>query len=341
MPKYLKLLVKLGLTIAILFAIGASADFRKIFSTLSSVAPVAVLIGLVLALLQAVVSAARLSVVVALYERRLPLRDSFRVTLESMFFSQTFVSFLGGDALRIWRIRRCGLPLDQAASAIVLDRLIGITGNHAFLLATLPWLLSQISDPKIFVGLIVLATIGIFGFAVVLLLGLAHGRMGLISRLPDRARASRLVRLMIEAATVGRHFRRPGAKLLLAGAASVIIALINSAVFFVLLLGLGVVPEMAFGCALLVPAVLEIAMLPISIAGWGVREGVAIVAFSAFGVPAIVAFGSSVLFALIVLALGLVGGLLWLVDQREIGTLAAIEAEVAANNDIASPPRTR
>jgi glycosyltransferase 2 family protein len=326
MPKYLKLLVKLGLTIAILGAIGATADFRQIFSTLSSVAPAAVLIGFVFALLQAVVSAARLSVVVAIYERRLSLRDSFRVTLESMFFSQTFVSFLGGDALRIWRIRRCGLPLDQAASAIVLDRLIGITGNHAFFLAMLPWLLSQISDPKIFVGLVVLAAVGVFGVAVVLLLGLAHGRMGMISRLPDRVRASRLVRLAIEAATVGRHFRRPGPKLLLAVSASVIIALINSSIFFVLLLGLGVAPENAFGCALLVPAVLEIAMLPISIAGWGVREGVAIVAFSAFGVPAIIAFGASVLFALTVLALGLVGGLLWLVDQREIGTLSALEA---------------
>jgi hypothetical protein len=80
---------------------------------------------------------------------------------------------------------------------------------------------------------------------------------------------------------------------------------------------------------------MEIAMLPISIAGWGVREGVAIIAFSGFGVPSPVALGSSLLFGLIVLAVGLVGGLLWLVDHREIGTLAAIEAEVAASEDSA------
>jgi hypothetical protein len=336
MPNYAKWLLKLAFTIAIFGAIVAKADFRQIFAILPLIAPVAILIALALAFLQSGISAARLSMVIALYQRQLPLGGSLRVTLESAFFSQTFVSFLGGDALRIWRIRRCGLPLSQAASAVALDRLIGITVNHVFLLAALPWLLVEISNHAIRVGLIVLAGAGVAGFAFLLFLGARYGGTGAASPFPDRIRATRIARLILEAAAVGRHFLHPGPKLLSAASASLVITLISSLIFFVLLVGWGTTTGAALGCALLIPAVMEIAMLPISIAGWGVREGVAIIAFSGFGVPSTVALGSSLLFGLIVLAVGLVGGLLWLVDHREIGTLAAIEAEIA--DDAASTP---
>jgi uncharacterized protein (TIRG00374 family) len=337
MPSYAKWLLKLGLTLAILCAILANVDFRQIFTTLALVAPISVLISLLLAFFQAGVAAARLSLVVALYQRRLPLRDSLRVTLESAFFSQTFVSFFGGDALRIWRIRRCGLPLNQAASAVVLDRLIGITVNHVFLLAALPWLLTEISDHAIRVGLVALASAGVAGFAFMLFLGAFYGGERAAGSFPAQIRTTNVTRLLRDVATVGRHFLHPRAKLLMAAMASLVVVLINSLIFFVLLLGWKVPIGPAFGCALLIPAVMEIAMLPISIAGWGVREGMTIIAFAGFGIASSIALGSSLLFGLIVLAVGLVGGLLWLVDHREIGTLAAIEVEVAASKDAAAP----
>jgi hypothetical protein len=257
--------------------------------------------------------------------------------LESAFFSQTFVSFLGGDALRIWRIRRCGLPLSQAASSVVLDRLVGITVNHVFLLVALPWLLIVIPNHTIRIALLVLAIAGLVGFAFLLFLGRFYGTKGSRSSLSKQITTARMAKLVEEIAAVGHHFLHPGVKLFMAAVSSLIIALINSIIFFALLLGWGVAPGAAFGCALLVPAVLEIAMLPISIAGWGVREGVAIIAFSEFGVSSDIAFGSSIVFALLMLAVGLTGGLLWLVDRREIGTLAAIEAQVVSDGAAAGP----
>jgi uncharacterized protein (TIRG00374 family) len=331
-------LLKLAFTIAILGAIVAKVDFREIFATLRLIAPISIMIALALALLQSAVAAARLSVVVALHQRRLPLLDSFRVTLESAFFSQTFVSFLGGDALRIWRIRRCGLPLGQAAGAVMLDRLIGITVNHVFLLATLPWLFAEISDHAIRLGLIALAVAGIAGFAFLLFLGAGYGDVAARGRLPARIRGTRMASLIGETAAVGRHFLRPGSKLIAAAAASLVIVLINSAIFFLVLSGWGIATGPALGCALIVPAVLEVAMLPISVAGWGVREGLAILAFASFGVTSTVALGASLVFGLIGLTVGLVGGLLWLIDHREIETLAAIETELAVADEPAAAP---
>ena len=77
----------------------------------------------------------------------------------------------------------------------------------------------------------------------------------------------------------------------------------------------------AIGCTFLsVPAVLEIATLPISFAGWGVREGAAIVAFGTFGLPAHQALAASVAYGLAVFAASLLGAL-WLGDRREISIL--------------------
>jgi len=52
--------------------------------------------------------------------------------------------------------------------------------------------------------------------------------------------------------------------------------------------------------------------LPISLAGWGVREAVLVVALASFGVPSEAALAMSVLLGLCLIASGLPGGLIWL-----------------------------
>jgi hypothetical protein len=63
------------------------------------------------------------------------------------------------------------------------------------------------------------------------------------------------------------------------------------------------------------------------------------IAFSGFGVSSNVAFGSSIVFASIALTLGLIGGLLWLVDRREFATLGAIDVQVASSTPMAASER--
>jgi glycosyltransferase 2 family protein len=333
--------LKLILTVVILFGIAWKLDFRSVLAILPSLSPYAVIAAFAICAVQIFFSAGRLSLIVRLFNRHLKLRDSFRVTLESQFFAQTFVSFLGSDALRIWRIRGCGASLSQAAAAVALDRLLGIIVNHLFLLAALPWLLSVITDGPVRTGLIILGSAGIGGIIMVLLLGFMRGRTGLTNRIPARLQASRMMPLILEVSTIGHHFLVPRWDLFKAAGLSLLIASMNSLIFLTILLGWRVNFFTAIACAFLIPGILEIAMLPVSIAGWGVREGVAIIAFGKLGVTAAVSFGTSVIFALIWLMFGLAGGLLWLFDHRKFDSLAVIVAqdnEAAANlNSIAGP----
>jgi hypothetical protein len=104
-------------------------------------------------------------------------------------------------------------------------------------------------------------------------------------------------------------------------------------IFAVILIGMGVAFPLALGCALLVPAIVEITMLPISLAGWGVREGAAVVAFGALGLPADQALGSSIAFGLTVAAVSVLGGILWLIDRRQMTNISMIPG-----NGSSAPP---
>ena len=60
------------------------------------------------------------------------------------------------------------------------------------------------------------------------------------------------------------------------------------------------------------PVVVLLLVLPISIAGWGLREGLFVIGFGLFNVPEDTALAASIVFGLITLAEGLIGGIFWI-----------------------------
>jgi hypothetical protein len=65
---------------------------------------------------------------------------------------------------------------------------------------------------------------------------------------------------------------------------------------------------------MVVPPVTLIQLVPVSLAGWGVREAALVTALGSFGVPAEAALAISVLVGLCSIVVGLPGGLIWLAD---------------------------
>ena len=66
---------------------------------------------------------------------------------------------------------------------------------------------------------------------------------------------------------------------------------------------------------LLVPAIMLVSVIPISVAGWGVREGAMVVGLSLVGIGAPQALAISVAFGLLNIVVGLPGGSLWLLGS--------------------------
>jgi uncharacterized membrane protein YbhN (UPF0104 family) len=91
--------------------------------------------------------------------------------------------------------------------------------------------------------------------------------------------------------------------------------LLNVLVFWMLgqSLGLTVAFDQWF---IVVPTVLLISMLPISIGGWGVREGAMVVALRGFGIPTEEALLPSILFGLCAVTATLPGAIFWISTRR-------------------------
>jgi glycosyltransferase 2 family protein len=243
-----------------------------------------------------------------------------------MFFSQAFISLLGGDIFRAWRLRSSGLLPVNIARAVIFDRLNALFLNHLLLaLAVLP-VLPLISDRKIALGIVIIALGGLVGLAALIVVGMVIDRvrdLGPVLRTTERSRA---VAAALDIAVVGRLFVK-GRRSIGIALFSLIGALINCLLILLLLIGMEVPMKIGLACALLTPLMVEISVLPISIAGWGLREGAAGFLFGAVGLDTERAVTASVAFGLLALLVGIVGGVLWLLDHFDLkGTSAAAES---------------
>jgi uncharacterized membrane protein YbhN (UPF0104 family) len=137
--------------------------------------------------------------------------------------------------------------------------------------------------------------------------------------LPDVLRKLSLLQWMAELAGVVVSMTRRMSQLALLLGMSLAIHVFNVAVIYVLALGLTI--DLSYWhCLLLAPPVMFLSMLPISVAGWGVREGAMIVALGLVGVTPAHSVALSVCFGIAVLAISLPGGLLWLLHRGEYAT---------------------
>src|SRR4051794_32473516 len=107
------ILAKVVVTAGLAWYAFAKIDLQSALGTMRSIYPPAVIAALVLLFLQMVLAAVRLRELTRAFAHALSLGKALNVVLIGYFFSQAFISFVGGDAMRIWRLRQLGVPLSS------------------------------------------------------------------------------------------------------------------------------------------------------------------------------------------------------------------------------------
>ena len=109
-------------------------------------------------------------------------------------------------------------------------------------------------------------------------------------------------------------FLRPGCLLRTLALSIVIHAGVGTSLW---LLARDFVPDAPLSAFLLLaPLVTLVTMVPISVGGWGVREGAMVTALGLVSIPPSVALAVSIQFGLIMLVVGLPGGVLAFIGRR-------------------------
>jgi len=226
-----------------------------------------------------------------------------QIALCGFFFEQVTIGFVGGDAVRLWLLKRADVPLGRAIRALLLDRTCGFASLVLLSLLGIHALLPLVDEKvrSVIAGtLIVSIATGLVAVAVA---------FALTKLLPR----SRLARFWERLGPQGQAVNVVALTTVFALAATT--HLLNILVFWMLgqSLGLTMTLDQWFVVA---PTVLLISMLPISVGGWGVREGAMVVALHGFGIPTEEAVLPSILFGLCIVTATLPGGIFWVISKN-------------------------
>ena len=250
----------------------------------------------------AIVVAWRWERVVAAIDRALPPWRLLKTTIITLFFNQVLPSTVGGDGMRIWFLRGMGRTIGVAIRSVVIDRLIGFFGLLLLGFGGSLYLMARIEEPG---PVWVVALVSLGGLV---LIALAPSLVSTLTWLPfDRIRQA-LETLAREVNLLARD--RPRLARLVG--ASILGQLALATAVFCLARDLEV-PLDLLGAVAVVPGVMVASSIPISIAGWGVREATMVVGLGLLGVGQSDAAIISIGFGVLVLIFGLLGGLVWVV----------------------------
>ncbi|MGE4221439.1 MAG: lysylphosphatidylglycerol synthase transmembrane domain-containing protein [Alphaproteobacteria bacterium] len=301
LKRWLGFAVKAAVTAGLIWLLMRGFDTGEALHRLGQLSPW--LAPAVLALLGAVsvLAAWRWTILMRLFGPSLRFRTTLRLIFEGQFFNQTLPSTIGGDGVRMYRAARLGIPAGAAINGVILDRVVGLGSLLLMVAMAQPMLADRVRDSAMRLG-----------FAAVLLAG-GLGIAGLLcfGWMPSFVLRWRLGAWVANLSAAARRMVATPAVILPVVAISLTIhALV---VVTVWLIGRGLALPLGFiDCLVFVPAILLLSAVPISIAGWGVREGMMVTAFGMVGVSQSGSLTLSILFGFAMVAIGLPGGALWL-----------------------------
>jgi glycosyltransferase 2 family protein len=304
--------IKITISAALLYLALRNVDLPQLVSRINARSLGWIALAIAVTFLQVFTGVLRWREIGAQCGAPLATQQAMRFNMIGAFFNQTLPSSIGGDAVRLWLVARGGAGWRAATYSIFVDRAIGLIALAIIVVATLQWSYDLISDGAgrsalLFVDVVALAAGA--GFLVVGRLpwpwlkrwwGTHH--IHACSVIANRVLFSRQHGPVVATTSVMVH-------VLTVVIAWCIVKSIAAPVSF---------PQVFQ----LIPPVMLITMLPISIAGWGLREATMGLAFGYAGLMASEGVNVSLLFGAVSFMVGACGGLVWIfsVEKAAQGT---------------------
>ena len=311
---------KLLLSIGVLIYLVRRLDLDQLRTNLFAVDPWMFLLALVLVGSQCLIVNGRWMLIMRSLGVTIEWLAGMRILMISLWFNQVLPSSAGGDVVRIWLLRRRGVQWSQAVKGVMADRFTALLGLVALMVAGLPVLVMRVHNSAAELAIGGLAAAGVAGTIFLLTLDRWPARIIALGPIASFVRFGVLIRFLL------LQFQQRG---LLFGSA-ILIHLMNAASCYVLAIGLqanlSVLDALIF-----FPPVILLTAVPISISGWGVREGAMVACLALAGVSPAKALAISLLMGAISVIIGVVGGIVWLTSP-ERGKFTAAQAAAMAED---------
>ncbi len=313
MRRFLLLCAKAGFSFLLLYIALRAVDWSSVGARLEKADGAWLTTIVAILIVQVFLAAIRWREIVERCGATLSLLDATRFNLIGSFFGQTLPSTVGGDAARIVLLGRQIGGWSAATYSVLIDRVVGVTALALLVVVCLPWSLALVRQP---IGQLALILVGVGSIgACIVFLAIGQIKSPWLTR---RWALSHLIAASKAAGSIAGSLRSGGSVLVL----SLVIHLMSVAAAWAAARAVAAPLDLALAL-FLIPPVILIATIPISIAGWGVRENALIVAFGYAGLPETDGLIVSVLFGAGLFVVGVIGGVVWIVSSGARRALAA------------------
>lgn len=295
--------VKICISGAILFFLFRGMDLESLWGTVVSVNPLSVLFVALLFLSTQVVSSYRWSSILS-KDMKVPYRRLLSIYFIGMFFNNFLPTMVGGDIIKGYYLYRYSKRGDVSLASIFMDRYSGFTALIAITTVALIPGYSLIKDtglPRFFVLLIG----GYLAASLVLWIGPLHSwAMKIMARIHFYGINKKIDTIYKVLMSYKRHRRI----LLTIFFCSLYVQIGVMFGYYVLGRGLGMDVPVGF-FFLFVPLATVVSMLPVSLAGLGLREGAFVYLFTRVGATAEQALTLSLMWFAIMVFVSIIGGI--------------------------------
>ena len=302
---------RFALSGALLWLLLSRTDTAALMARAAATDPGWLTAAFALTLVQVVLISWRWAVIMAGLKASIGTARALRINLAAFFLGQALPTSIAGDAWRVWKIRSLGFDIGTGLRGVLIDRTTAMIGLVLVVLPTAPLLLAHMPDPAMRWSVAAGLGIGVALLALALSADRLSGRWA-SGRLSGVAEFGRAVRGLLS---------RPVTAIPIIGV-SVLVHLLAGVTMWLIAGSL----ELSVGlvdCLVLMPPIVLVAGMPLSIAGWGLREGAVVAVFALVGVPMDGALLMSVLLGLLLLLVSLPGGLVLTFSES-----GAVEAAV-------------
>jgi len=296
--------IKLFISALVLVFIFSEVDIDNLINIFGSVDYKLLLISPILFFIQIFIASLRWQLILNSLEVFLSRLRALKYCWLGFFFNQILPSSIGGDAYKIFLLAKNDkCPISKSISSVLLDRLLGFVGILILITISLPQIL-QIIQFQFFP----LETVHYF---VILMVALIFPiGFKLLNQLSEKFK-----KFFFEIINASRYIFK-SRRIYFILIYSILIQLILTLCVWVLAFSIQLSIDLR-NLFFIVPLANLLATIPISIAGWGVREGVIVFSLTALGFSIEESTALSLMYGFLIAVVSLPAGFFILFGKHE------------------------
>lgn len=309
--KIIKVSIRLLIGIVILFFLSNSFNLSEAINAILDASLYWIVFSLCIILALRVIVVFRWKIILDYQKLFVPLIELVKINYVSSAVGQVLPGGIGGDLLRGYKLNQKYNQLSNTTSSIILDRILGIVSMIIVALIG-----SIISD---LIGLEYNLSIYLLSLLVIIVLFFVAGdKLNIAQQYFQKIKNKRILNVLKKIEDLYHSvtdLKKVKSIFVSVFSISIIVQLLRCLIFYLLFLAFGYSINFIY-FIIAIPITLVLSIIPISIAGLGVREGSLVYFFTSIGISAEVCIGVGLLFHVLQIVASLPGIGIWIFEKK-------------------------